>query len=309
MYHKLSNKSQGIFWAVTTCLLVSIMISIVRHLSGNFNVFQIVMMRNFFALVFLLPFIAKNIDKAVKTKNLKMHFIRGLIGFVGMVLWFYVITLIPLSEAVSISFILPIATTLAAIFFLKENVTKKMWLSLFIGFIGVLIIIRPGFRGLTIGYLLAILAPFIWSISQILMKQMTKTESPVTITLYLSFVMFLLSVPFAAPYLKPIPLIDLMWFVLLGLVSNYSYICNAICYSKVDVSSVQPFDFSRLVFTTIIAYFAFGEKMDLMTFIGAVVILCGSLINIPRQSKFARLRNKVRNKVLKRRKLELLPTV
>ncbi len=293
MYKNLSTKSQGIFWALLTCFLVSVMISIVRHLSGQFHVFQIVMMRNFFALVFLLPFIIKNIDQVVRTKNLKMHFLRGLVGFVGMVLWFYVITLIPLSEAVSITFIVPITTTLAAIFFLKEKVNPKIWWSLLIGFAGVLIIIRPGFRDLSVAYLLALLTPFVWSISNIMIKKMVATEKPETITLYLSCIMFILSIPFAAPYLKPIPLTELLWFALLGLVSNCSYIANAICYSKVDVSVVQPFDFSRLIFTAIIAYFAFGENLDLMMLIGAGVILCGSILVIPRKSRFARFRDKV----------------
>jgi drug/metabolite transporter (DMT)-like permease len=254
------------------------MISIVRHLSDNFHPFQIVMMRNFFALVFLLPFVIKNIDRVVKTSHLKMHLVRGLIGLIGMSLWFYVITLIPLSEAVAITFIVPITTTIAAILFLNEKVDKKIWLSLAIGLVGVLIIIRPGFREFKLGYLLALLIPFFWSVSNILIKKMVATEKPETITLYLSFVMFILSIPLAAPYLKAIPFPDLCWFLLLGLVSNCSYIANAICYSKTDVSVVQPFDFSRLVFTAIIAYFAFDEKMELPMFIGALVILFGSLI-------------------------------
>jgi drug/metabolite transporter (DMT)-like permease len=303
MYQKLSTKSQGIFWAILTCFLVSVMISIVRHLSGQFHVFQIVMMRNFFALVFLLPFIIKNIDQVVKTKNIKMHFLRGGNGFVGMVLWFYVITIIPLSEAVAITFIVPIITTLAAIFFLKERVNQKMWISLIIGFVGVLIIIRPGFRDLGSPYLLAILTPFVWLVSNILTKKMVKTEKPESITLYISFVMLILSIPFAAPYLKAVPIADLLWFAVLGLVSNGSYLASAICYSKVDISVVQPFDFSRLIFTAIIAYFAFGEKVDLMMLIGAGVILFGSLLIIPRKSRIARYRQKV----LKRRKLRLLP--
>ncbi|MES2677973.1 MAG: DMT family transporter [Pseudomonadota bacterium] len=278
MYHRLSQKSQGILWAIITCFLVSVMIAVVRHLSEHFHPFQIVMMRNFFALVFLLPFVIKNIDQFVKTSHLKMHLIRGVVGLAGMLLWFYVITLIPLSEAVSITFIVPITTTIAAMFFLGEKVDKKIWISLTIGLIGVLIIIRPGFREFKIAYLLALLIPFVWSVSNILIKKMVATEKPQTITLYLSFVMFILSIPIAAPYLKPIPIPDLCWFLLLGLISNCSYIANAICYSKTDVSTVQPFDFTRLIFTAIIAYFAFGEKMELMMFIGAAVILFGSLI-------------------------------
>ncbi len=278
MYHGLSPKSQGILWAIITCFLVSVMVSIVRHLSDTFHPLHIVMMRNFFALIFLLPFIIKNIDKVIKTDHKKMHLIRGLNGFVGMALWFYAITLIPLSEAVAITFIVPITTTIAAMWFLKERVDKKIWLSMFIGLAGVLIIIRPGFREFNFGYLLALIIPFFWSASNIMIKKMVATEKPETITLYLSLVMLIVSIPLATPYMKPIPLVELGWFILLGLVSNASYIANAICYSKTDVSTVQPFDFSRLIFTAIIAYFAFGEKIELIMFIGAAVILLGSLL-------------------------------
>lgn len=303
MYHKSSIKTQGIIWAIITCFLVSVIVAIVRHLSADYHVFQIVMMRNFFALVFLLPFLIKNLDKVVKTKNVKMHFVRGLVGLVGMMLWFYALTKIPLAEAVSITFIVPIITTIAAMIILKEKVDDKIWLSLAIGFVGVLIIIRPGFRELHFAYLLAIITPFVWTVSNILIKKLVATEKPETITFYLSATMFIVSIPIAAPYLKPIPLHDLWWFALLGLCSNFSYIANAICYSKVDVSVVQPFDFSRLIFTALIAYFFFGEKIDLVMLIGALVILCASLLAIPRKSRFARFREKV----LKRRKLRILP--
>lgn len=282
MYHKLTLKSQGIFWAILACFLVSIMVAIVRHLSENFHPFQIVMMRNFFALVFLLPFIFRNIEKVVKTDRIGMHFIRGLNGLVGMALWFYAVTLIPLSEAVSITFIVPITTTLAAMIFLKEKVDKKIWFSLVIGFIGVLIIVRPGFRELNIGYLIALLIPFFWSTSNIMIKKMVATEKPETITLYLSFVMFILSIPLAAPHLKAIGFVDLIWFLLLGLVSNLSYIANAICYTKTDISTVQPFDFTRLIFTAVIAYFAFDETIEIPMLIGALVILLGSLMSTSR---------------------------
>jgi drug/metabolite transporter (DMT)-like permease len=278
MYQKLSAKSQGIVWALITCFLVSVMIALVRHLADQFHPSQIVMMRNFFALVFLLPFVFKNISQIVRTKHIKMHLIRGFVGLVGMLLWFYTITLIPLSEAVAITFIVPITTTIAAVFFLKEQVDSKIWISLIIGFVGVVIIVRPGFREFHLGYLLALITPFVWSISNIMTKKLVKTETPGTITLYLSLIIFILSVPISAPHLSPIAMTDFGWFLALGLISNGCYMASAICYSKTDISAVQPFDFSRLIFTAIIAYFAFNEQIDLFTFLGATIILFGSLI-------------------------------
>jgi drug/metabolite transporter (DMT)-like permease len=278
MYQNLSAKSQGILWAIITCFLISVMIALVRHLANYFHPSQIVMMRNLFALIFLLPFVANNIAQIAKTKHIKMHLIRGGTGLVGMLLWFYTITLIPLSEAVAITFIVPIITTIAAIVFLKEQVHSKIWISLAIGFVGVLLIVRPGFREFHLGYLLSLNTPFVWSISNIMTKKLVKTETPGTITLYLSLIIFILSVPISVPYLVPVEVGDLMWFVALGVISNGCYMASAICYSKTDISAVQPFDFSRLIFTAIIAYLFFGEQIDLFTFLGATIILFGSLI-------------------------------
>ena len=278
IYKNLSQKSQGIFWAVLTCFMVSLIVAIVRHLTDKFHPFHIVMMRNFFSLVCLIPFILKDIQKVVKTNHLKTHCLRAVSGLIGMALWFYGVSVLPLAELVSLTFTVPIITTIAAMWFLKEKVDSKIWFSLIMGLIGVLIIIRPGFRELNFTYLIALIIPISWTFSNILTKKMVASEKPETITFYLSSIIFIISIPLSAPYLQAISLIDLFWFFLLGVFSSLCYITNAICYSKADLATIQPFDFTRLIFTAIIAYFAFGEKMEIATFIGAAIILAGTII-------------------------------
>lgn len=284
-YRNLSTNAQGIFFAILTCFFVSIMVSIVRHLSTNFHVLFIVLMRNIFGLMFFLPQIAGDLKNVFRTDKLHLHFIRNINGLISMLVWFYTITLLPLSEAVSITFLIPITTTLAAMIFLKERVKKETWLAILIGFIGVLIIIRPGFREFKSAYLLALLSTLMWSISNILVKKMTHSEKPKTIVAYMSVIMLVISIPFAIPYIKPIDWNDLMWFALLGSISNLSHMAMSLSYSKTDLSVVQPFDFTRLIFTSIIAYFAFDERIDFWVVIGALVILFGTIIVTPRKRK------------------------
>lgn len=114
---------------------------------------------------------------------------------------------------------------------------------------------------------------------------MTKTEKPQTIVAYMSFIMFVCSIPFAWPYMKTITLVDFLWFSALGAVSNLLHIAISSAYSKADLSHVQPFDFTRLIFTAIISYFAFGEIIDVWVIIGSLVILCGVIIIMPRSQK------------------------
>ncbi len=282
-YHQLSNKSQGIFFAIITCFLVSVMVSIVRHLSAEFNVFFIVMMRNIFGLAFFTPQILHDHRSIFKTSRFKLHLLRNVNGLISMAVWFYTITLLPLSEAVSITFIIPITTTLAAIFFLKEKVKKETWTAILIGFIGVLIIIRPGFREFKFAYLLALLSALLWSFSNILVKSMTKTEKPKTIVAYMSVIMLTISIPFALPHIQTVSTENIFWFATLGAISNLSHTAMSLAYSKTDLSILQPFDFTRLIFTAIISYFIFDEIIDFWVIFGAILILCGTIIVTPRR--------------------------
>ncbi len=287
--HKFSDNAQGIFCALVSCFLASVMIAIVRHLSQDFHIFFIVMLRNFFGLVFFLPQILHNHKKIFYTNKLKLHIFRGINGLASMMIWFHVVTVLPLSEAVSISFIIPIITTIAAMFFLKEKVKSHTWIASIIGFIGILIILRPGFKEFNSAYFYSFASVALWVISNLIIKIMTKTEKPQTIVAYMSFIMFLCSIPFALPYLQPLNFNQILWFAALGATSNLLHIFISLAYSKTDLSYVQPFDFTRLIFTAIISYFAFGEVVDIWVFIGSLVILCGVIIVIPRRSKSKKL--------------------
>ena len=284
-FQKLSDNSQGICYAILSCFFASILIALVRYLSADFHIFFIVMVRNFFGLLFFMPQIIKNHKGIFKTNKLHLHIIRGVNGLASMLIWFHVVKVLPLSEAVSISFIIPILTTVAAIIFLKEKVKTHSWIASFVGLAGILIILRPGFKEFNSTYFYSFASVFLWIISNIVIKVMTKTDKPQTIVAYMSLVMLVCSIPFALPHLQPLNLESLLWFALLGLISNLTHICISNAYAKADLSYIQPFDFTRLIFTAIISYFAFGEVVDFWVVVGSVVILCGVIIVIPKRKK------------------------
>ncbi len=279
----LSDNSQGIFYAILSCFLASALISIVRFLSADLHVFFIVMMRNFFALLFFAPQIFVDYKKVFHTTKIKMHLFRGLNGLMSMFMWFHVVAVMPLSEAVSVSFVIPILTTIAAVIFLKEKVEKNTWLATFIGFLGILIILRPGFKDLGSVYIYSFVSIILWTTSNLIIKSMVKTQKPQTIVAYMSLIMFLASLPFAVPHMESLSFNNIFWLALLGLTSNLLHICISKSYSKADLSYVQPFDFTRLIFTAIISYFAFGEVIDIWVVVGSLVILFGVILVMPRK--------------------------
>ncbi len=282
---KISNNSQAILYTVLTCFLVSVLIAIVRHLSTNFHVFFIIMMRNFFAFALFVPLMLKSRANLFKTKNLKLHIFRNINGSVAMMVWFSTVTMMPLPEAVSFTFIVPIITTLAAMLILKEKVSARIWEALAIGFVGVLVITRPGFQEFKIAYIFAFATTILWSISNLVVKYMTKTDTPQTIVAYMSVIMLIISIPLGVTKMAPMNFDDVFWLVLLGLFSNLSHLSLSKAYSKADLSVVQPFDFTRLIFTAIISYFAFGEVIDAFSIIGSLIILSGTIFIASKNKK------------------------
>lgn len=290
---RLSINSQSIYHAILASFFGALLVVLVRYLSSDFHIFFIVMVRNFLALLLLLPQILNERKTIFKTDKIGLHFFRSFNGLISMFIWFYIVTIMPLSEAVSISFLVPILTTIVAIYFLKEKPNKNIILSVFLGIIGVLLILRPGFREFNSYYILSFVSLFLWTISQTLVKVMTRTESSQTIVVYMTLIMFLASIPFGLFYLQEITIIDFSLLLALGLVSNLLHFSISNAYKNSDLSFVQPFDFMRLVFTAVIAYFVFDELIDFWVVIGSIVILIGVIIVLPkRKSKLLKLESK-----------------
>ena len=283
-FYKFSDNSQSIFCIIGSCFLVSFLVGIVRYLSAFYDPSFIVMVRNIFALAILAPYIYKNYRNIFTRNKLTINILRASSGFLSMTMWFYAVSMIPIADAVSISFIVPSLTTIFAIIFLKEKINIKNWISIIIGFIGVLIIIRPGFKEFNIAYLLMIVSACFWAISNILTKILSASQQPINVVAYLTTIMTILSVPFGVFYIQPLTVFSIFLLIAMAIISNLSYFLLSKSYSKADLSIVQPFDFTRLIFSALIGYFIFDEKVDLLTIVGSLIILCGLLIALPKKN-------------------------
>lgn len=281
------EKSQirGILWMIFHCLLISIMAVIVRLLSGSFHVLEIVFFYNFFSFFLLCCYLVLfNKQNIIQTSYLKLHFYRSLLGFVSLTMYFYAFTVVPLTEARAIALTGPLVTSLFAIIFLKEKVGIHRVSALIIGFFGALIVLRPGTSEFSYVYLMVLGSVGMWAIIDIIIKIMTKTESTLTQTLYLSGMMSLFSLPGAIYFWQtPVLLLDWIAFATLGLIFLINIVAVFKAYKYADISTVMPFDFSGMVFTSIIAYLLFNESLTLNTLIGSITIVISSLYIIKRE--------------------------
>ncbi len=274
---KMHNNTQAILWMISVALFVAISTAIVRVLSSEFHPLQIVFMANIVAVLFTLPWLYKSGFSALKTSKIKLLGVRSIFEFGGLTLSVIANPLISLPILTSINFLTPLLTVSAAIFLLKEKSNIHTWVALLMGFIGVLIIVRPGFIEVSLGVILMIGATICFSTCSILIKKLTFTEQPHLITFYMFILTGLIAMPFAIYFWKTPTLEQFMIFLALGVTFYLLQYSVSHALSKAKLVVILPFSFTGLIFMSTISYYAFDELVDIWTISGGAIILLSSI--------------------------------
>ena len=277
---------QSVFWMMLSCVALSLLAALGRLL-GQFDVnpFQTVFCRLLFALLVMIPIVLHLGVRTIATKQIKIYLIRSISGMVAMWTWFYSVTLIPIGEQTALSFLAPLFTTIGAALFLGENVRIRRWMAISIGFVGALIIIRPGISYISLGHYVAILTALAMGCSALLIKYLTRRDDPLAIV----FISHLIMVPMAA-----IPaMIVWQWFTLevwmiliaTGPIAVFGHITLTKAFSLADASFVSGVDYARLPFAVLFGWIFFGELSDIWTWVGASIIFASSFYIIRREMR------------------------
>jgi drug/metabolite transporter (DMT)-like permease len=282
---------QGALYMIAAALGFSIMNILIRLVSAELHPFEIAFFRNFFALLAMMPWLMGAGFKALSTQRFPMHLWRAAIGLLAMITWFMSISMLPLAEAVALNFTVPLFATAGAALILGEVVRARRWSATVVGFLGVLVILRPGLaEELTWPMALPIISAAFMATSVLIVKSLSRSEQPAAVVLYMNLLLTPLSlIPAVFVWSWPSwPALVMMAFV--GGFAALSHVALTKAYSIADASAVLPFDYMRLPFIAIFAWFVFGETTDLWTWIGAGII-AGSAIYIGRrEAKVARER-------------------
>jgi drug/metabolite transporter (DMT)-like permease len=195
-----------------------------------------------------------------------------------MLLGFAALAMLPLEKMTAIHFIVPIIVTILAVIFLKEKIYLYRSIALVMGFLGMLIILRPGIIDISIGIYMAIISSLIWSVVIILTKKVSKDDSAITILSHQYVYMSLFSFPLVI-YFWDQPSLKIIILILCAAISGtILHIALNHAYKLVDVTMTQPYSFLGLIASSIIGYFVFSDKPDFYTWLGASVIFCGVLL-------------------------------
>ena len=258
--------------AISATMFGALMASSVKYLSEDLHPIIICFYRCLTGLILILPFIFKNNFQAFKSKNIKLQFSRSIINIVSMICWFSAIGMMHFEKAAALGFTTPLFTTILAVIILKEKIRFHRTAALFIGFIGIIIIIRPGHIPLELGVGLILFSAFSFSFVLIIIKKLSAIDSSLTIIFYhLLFstpIFFILSLF----YWETINLDQLFIFTFMGASGLMSHWCLAQAFKLSDTTFVMPLQFTKLIWASLIGLFIFAEKPDLLTWVGGIII-------------------------------------
>ena len=250
------------------------------------SVFQVMEVRSVLGFVLLLPLIHRAGGFAqLRTRRPFQHIVRNPVHYAAQLGWFLALTLIPLGEVVAIEFTTPIWAAIMAAAFLGERMDGGKVLAVVLGLIGVVIIVRPGINAVSVGQLVVLLAAVAFGVSIVMMKSLTRTETTLRIIVWMTVVQSAVGLgPAVAVWTWP-DTATWGWLVLVAFCGTFSHYCMARAMLYADATIVVPMDFLRVPLAATAGWLLYAERMDLLTVLGALIILGGNLLNLRGSAK------------------------
>lgn len=255
----------------------SIMHGLVRFVSEVLPPFQIAFFRNIFGLAFLFPLLMRSRFAILRTKQIGLHALRGVINMAAMLMFFTALSISPIAKVTALGFTAPIFMAILAVLVLGERFRIYRWSAIFSGFVGMLIILRPGLVAIDTGALLVTTSAALWAVAMIIIKIQSRTESSLTIVAYMGIFLGIFSIGPALWVWQPFGLQTLGWMVLIGLFGSIAQMAISQSLKETDPTALMPFDFLKLIWTAMIGAWFFAEIPDIYTWIGATVIFLSGL--------------------------------
>ena len=274
----MNNNIKAILLTVSGSFFAVLMESLIRSAQYDSNVYTIGFLRFLFGLIIIFPYLIKKKFIPYKTKNFKFYFIRGLFNLPMMILGFGALVYVPFEQFKALHFLSPIIVVLLSFIIFREKIYMYRILALVIGFIGMLIIVRPGIVDFNIGTIMILISLTFWSLIIIVSKFVSKDDSPITMVTYQYTLMTIFALPLAI-YFWQMPSLQSLIFVFIGAISGtILHLSLALSYKYVELSVTQPVWFSGLIFGSAFGFFVFNETPDVWTWIGGIVVFSSVLL-------------------------------
>lgn len=268
-----ANFAQGLGWMVLSMASFISMAVASRELASTLSIRQVLFFRALVGLGVILLVGRSLLPQIRQKKRIRLHLARNVVHFAAQYLWTIGVVVLPLASVFALEFTMPIWVAFFAWLLLKEQLTRPRLLATLGGFIGVLVIVRPGYGVIDPAAGLVLLAAAGYGLSLILVKQLTKECSPAVIVVWMILIQLPLGLIAALTDWQEVSLFDIPWMMVAGIGALSAHYCQAQALKSLDASVIMPIDFLRVPMAALVGFYAYGEGIDAWVVIGGCIIL------------------------------------
>jgi S-adenosylmethionine uptake transporter len=262
----------GAAWMLFAGLWYTLTGAIVRHLSASLPVFELAFLRAGLTLLLFLPYAVQAGRAGLVTRQFRVHALRSVLTYAGIVFWFFGVSAIPLGDYYALYFTMPLFTIAGAALALRERVPPQVWIAVAVGFAGALVIIRPGLIAVSLGAVCALAAALTYAGSNVVTRVLSRHDPVAVVVIYSNFLVLLIGLVPAALVWRTPTWAETPYVLALGVASTFAQYCYTRAIATAYARVVQPFDFFRLPIAAVLGFFLFGETLEVWTWVGAVII-------------------------------------
>ena len=281
----IGQNARGMLWMLVSTAVLASMHAAVRHVSADMHPFEIAFFRNIFGFVAIMPMLMREGWTGLASKQPKLQVLRGVTGIIAMLCWFYSLSVVPIATATALSFTAAVFASLGALVFLGEKMRLRRWTAVAISFVGVFVILRPGGEGFDLQALYVLASATMWGTSIVIVKQLSRTDSSVSIVSWMSISLAVLSIPPAIAVWTQPSIEQLLWLALIGLLGTVGHLTMIRALRDAETTAVMSVDFSRLIWATLFGSLFFFDPIDAMTWLGGGIIFASGLYIIYREAQ------------------------
>lgn len=263
----------GILWMLLTGACFVAVTALVKHLGDAVPAAQSAFLRYLLGLVFLLPMLPSLWRMPLTGRVLGLFSLRGIVHALGVILWFYAMTQIPLAEVTAMNYLSPIYVAIGAALFLGEKMAARRILAILAALVGALIILRPGFREVSPGHLAMLGTAVLFAISYLIAKRMAGEVNAAVVVGMLSITVTIGLAPFAFAVWVPVTLEQLGWLFLVALFATAGHYTMTLAFAAAPMTVTQPVTFLQLVWAVLLGAVVFAEPADGWVMLGGGIIM------------------------------------
>jgi drug/metabolite transporter (DMT)-like permease len=274
---------------VAAVFLFAILDATAKWLGQSYAPVQIVFFQHFFGLIPVAVLVWRSGGfAALRTRRPFAHALRGGLLFASMLLFYTALRGLPLAEAIAVSFTLPLYITALSGPLLGEAVGVRRWAAVIIGFLGALIMVRPGTEAFHPEALLVLTSAFIAALAMLLTRWLTRSETDVALVTHTTLIAGLASVPFASLAWQAPSAGDLGLFVLVGIAGGSAAYLMVVAYRNAPAAVVAPFDYSSLIWATVFGWILWRESPEPAVWIGGAIVVAAGVYITRREMALGR---------------------